>query len=156
MAQNTPAKSGSESTPATRVNEAPARQAEETSLGKTTISSTVVQKIGSIAAREVSGVHALGGGMSRAVGAIKERIPGAGTASTTGVAVEVGEKQAAIDLDLVIEYGAAIADVARVVRKNVITSVERMTGLEVIEVNLAVNDVYVAEDDEENAPSRVE
>jgi uncharacterized alkaline shock family protein YloU len=85
----------------------------------------------------------MGGGVSRAFGAIRERIPGAGTVSTSGVSVEVGEKQAAIDLDIVVEYGAGIVELARAVRRNVITAVERMTGLEVIEVNIAVSDIQI-------------
>ena len=76
--------------------------------------------------------------------------------------VEVGEKQAAIDLDIVVEYGASIVDLARAVRRNVITAVERMTGLEVIEVNIAVNDIHLPEADDGTeaqvipAPTRVE
>ncbi|MDI2028873.1 Asp23/Gls24 family envelope stress response protein [Saccharopolyspora sp. TS4A08] len=129
----------------------PARPADETSHGKTTIAAAVVQKIAGIAAREISGVHAMGGGVSRAFGAIRERIPGgSGTSSTSGVQVEVGEKQAAIDLDIVVEYGASIVEIARAVRGNVINGVERMTGLEVIEVNIAVNDIHLPSDDDES------
>lgn len=128
----------------------PARLADDTAQGKTTISASVVQKIAGIAAREISGVYAMGGGVSRAFGAIRERIPGGGTgaANIAGVQVEVGEKQAAIDLDLVVEYGASIVDLARAVRRNVITAVEAMTGLEVIEVNIAVNDIHLPELDD--------
>lgn len=121
----------------------PARLADETSQGKTTIAASVVQKIAGIAAREIQGVHAMGSSSSRPFGALRERIPGGGTASTPGVAVEVGEKQAAIDLDVVVEYGVSIVELARAVRRNVISSVEQMTGLEVIEVNIAVNDIKV-------------
>ncbi len=59
----------------------------------------------------------------------------------------MGEKQAAVDLDIVVEYGASIVELARAVRRNVITAVERMTGLEVIEVNIAVNDIHLPEVD---------
>jgi uncharacterized alkaline shock family protein YloU len=142
----------------------PARLADDTAQGKTTIAASVVQKIAGIAAREISGVYAMGGGVSRAFGAIRERIPGGGTGVTniSGVQVEVGEKQAAIDLDLVVEYGASIVDLARAVRRNVITAVEAMTGLEVIEVNIAVNDIHLPELDDGTevplapAPARVE
>jgi uncharacterized alkaline shock family protein YloU len=142
----------------------PARLADDTAQGRTTIAASVVQKIAGIAAREISGVFALGGGMSRAFGAIRERIPGGGVGSSNiaGVQVEVGEKQTAIDLDLVVEYGASIVDLARAVRRNVITAVERMTGLEVIEVNIAVNDIHLPEADDGSeipvapAPARVE
>ena len=123
----------------------PARLADDTSQGKTTISASVVQKIAGIAAREISGVYSMGGGVSRAFGALRERIPGggAGASNIAGVQVEVGEKQAAVDLDIVVEYGASIVELARAVRRNVITAVERMTGLEVIEVNIAVNDIHL-------------
>ncbi|MFC7344304.1 Asp23/Gls24 family envelope stress response protein [Saccharopolyspora griseoalba] len=144
--------------PETRSGGSPSRLADETSQGKTTIAAGVVQKIAAIAAREVSGVHAMGGGVSRAFGALRDRIPGSGTSSTSGVQVEVGEKQAAVDIDIVVEYGASIVDLSRSVRRNVITAVERMCGLEVTEVNIAVNDIHFPEDDDESRPvqSRVE
>jgi uncharacterized alkaline shock family protein YloU len=143
----------------TRTTSSPARLADDTAQGKTTIAASVVQKIAGIAAREISGVHSMGGGVSRAFGAIRERIPGGastGAANIVGVQVEVGEKQAAIDLDIVVEYGASIVELARAVRRNVITAVERMTGLEVIEVNIAVNDIHLPEalgGDEEALPA---
>ncbi len=129
-----------------------------TSKGKTSIADSVVQKIAGMATREVSGVYALGGGGARAFGAIRERIPGSsGPNAAQGVSVEVGERQAAVDLDIIVEYGVAIADLAQAIRRNVISSVERMTGLEVTEVNVAVNDVHVQGDDSaEQEPARVQ
>jgi uncharacterized alkaline shock family protein YloU len=119
----------------------------QSSQGTTTIAQDVVQKIAGLAAREVAGVYALGGGAARTLGALRERIPGASQAIGQGVSVEVGEKQAAVDLDVVTEYGVAIADVARSVRRNVISSVEGMTGLQVTEVNISVNDIHLPTDD---------
>lgn len=141
--------SGSPAAPARTGGESPpTRLAEDTSQGKTTIASSVVQKIAGMAAHEISGVYKLGGGLSRAFGEIRERIPGStGASQTSGVTVEVGEKQAAIDLDLIVEYGASIVDLAKAVRRNVIGTVEQMTGLEVIEVNIAVNDIHIASDE---------
>ncbi len=121
--------------------------------GTTTIADTVVQKIAGLAAREVRGVHNLGGGASRAFGAFRDRIPGASSSVGQGVTVEVGETQTAVDLELVVEYGVSIADLARAVRRNVITAIEQMTGLEVVEVNINVNDVFI-EEDEEQPPTR--
>lgn len=120
--------------------------------GATTIADVVVQKIASMAAREVSGVRDLGGGVGRAFGAIRERIPGAQSTSGQGVTVEVGERQAAVDLEVLVDYGVAIPDLARSVRKNVITAIERMTGLNVVEVNFHVNDVYTGDGDEGASP----
>lgn len=109
--------------------------------------------------REVSGVYDLGGGASRMVGALRERIPGASVNQSQGVSVEIGEKQAAVDIDIVAEYGVAIADLAAGIRRNVIAAVERMTGLEVTEVNITVHDVHLdgdSGDDADAAPARVQ
>ncbi|WP_336921348.1 Asp23/Gls24 family envelope stress response protein [Aquipuribacter sp. SD81] len=127
--------------------------------GRTTIADTVVSKIAGIAARDVVGVHSLGGGGARAVAALRERIPGGRTNYSQGVAVEVGERQTAVDVDIVAEYGVAIADLAAGIRENVITAVERMTGLEVTEVNIVVHDVHVESDDDtddQGEPARVQ
>ncbi|TXR57205.1 Asp23/Gls24 family envelope stress response protein [Quadrisphaera setariae] len=126
-----------------------------TSQGHTTIADTVVSKIAGIAANEVNGVYALGGGAARAIGALRERIPGATTNHSQGVSVEVGEKQAAVDINLIAEYGVSIADLAAGVRRNVVSSVERMTGLQVTEVNIDVADVHIpSDDDEHEAPAK--
>ncbi|MGH3949478.1 MAG: Asp23/Gls24 family envelope stress response protein [Pseudonocardiaceae bacterium] len=127
-----------------------------TDRGATHIADTVVQKIAGLATREISGVYDLGGGTARAFGSLRERIPGASTSAGQGVAVEVGETQAAVDLQVVVEYGVAIADLARSIRKNVIAAIEAMTGLEVVEVNIMVNDVHIPSDDEgaEHAPEQ--
>lgn len=132
-----------------------------TEQGTTTIADTVVAKIAGIAARDVSGVHALGGGASRAVGALRERIPGGRTNHSQGVSVEVGERQAAVDIQLIAEYGVSITDLSAGIRRNVISAVERMTGLDVTEVNIEVQDVYLPSDDEsdeqdEDKASRVQ
>lgn len=163
---STPTSTGTTGSTTGGTGNTPARLADDTTQGKTTIAASVVQKIAGIAAREISGVHSMGGGVSRAFGAIRERIPGGGStgaSNVAGVQVEVGEKQAAVDLDLVVEYGASIVELARAVRRNVITAVERMTGLEVIEVNIAVNDIHMPNEDNNTndettttQPSRVE
>jgi uncharacterized alkaline shock family protein YloU len=133
-----------------------APSALQSTQGTTTIAQDVVQKIAGLAAREVSGVYALGGGAARTLGALRERIPGASQSIGQGVSVEVGEKQAAVDLDIVTEYGVPIVEVARSVRRNVISSVEGMTGLQVTEVNISVNDVHLPTDDEgQQEPARV-
>ncbi|MFD6952563.1 MULTISPECIES: Asp23/Gls24 family envelope stress response protein [unclassified Nocardiopsis] len=117
--------------------------------GHTQIADGVVAKIAGMAAREIGGVHAMGGGTARAVGAVRDAVTrGSDSGSMTrGVAVEVGERQAAVDIDLVVEYGAAIQDLAAAVRRNVTTAVERMTGLEVTEINIRVDDIHLPDED---------
>jgi uncharacterized alkaline shock family protein YloU len=126
------------------------------SRGNTTIADGVVQKIAAVSAREVSGVYNLGGGTARTIGAIRDRIPGSSQAVGQGVAVEVGERQAAVDLELVAEYGVSMVELSREVRRHVIAAVEGMTGLEVTEVNVSVNDIHLRGDDQEEQESRVQ
>jgi uncharacterized alkaline shock family protein YloU len=123
--------------------------------GRTTIADGVVEKIAGLAARDVVGVHAMGSGLARTFGAVRDRVPGGGKSVTRGVRAEVGEVQTALDLGIVVEYGVAIADVARAVRENVIAAVERMTGLEVVEVNIAVSDVKLPEEEDEEPEPRI-
>ncbi|MDJ0464277.1 Asp23/Gls24 family envelope stress response protein [Streptomyces sp. H27-C3] len=128
------------------------RDAPPESRGRTTITDGVVAKIAGMAARDVAGINALGGGLARTVGAVRDKVPGGRASVTRGVKVEVGERQSAIDLEVVVEYGIAISDVAGDVRENVIEAVERMTGLEVVEVNISVNDVHLPDEEDEETP----
>ena len=126
--------------------------------GRTSIADSVVAKIAGIACREIAGVFNMGSGGARAIGALRERLPGSSSTSTAsqGVNVEVGERQAAVDLDVVLEYGVPIVDVSQAIRSNVADSVERMTGLEVTEVNVYVDDVHVPGDEQQPEPERVQ
>jgi uncharacterized alkaline shock family protein YloU len=137
-------------TPADPRSVVEARNAAGTT-GRTTVADVVVQKIAGRAAREISGVYDFGGGTARTFGAITERIPGGRASTSRGVTVEVGEKQAAIDLDVVVEYGVPIAQLAQSIRRNVISAVEQLTGLDVVEVNINVNDLHLPEDEVEVA-----
>ncbi|MBA2436841.1 MAG: Asp23/Gls24 family envelope stress response protein [Acidimicrobiia bacterium] len=128
-----------------------------TERGRTTIADSVVAKIAGIATREIAGVHEMGTGAARAVGALRDRLPGASRTNVSrGVAVEVGERQAAVDIDIVCEYGVRIVDVADAVRRNITDRVQSMTGLEITEVNIAVDDVYTGDDKQEPQPERVQ
>ncbi len=113
-----------------------------TEQGKTTIADVVVSKIAGIAAREVAGVHELvTQGVGGAVTGLAQRVTRADTRSQ-GVNVEVGEREAAIDLRLTVDYGVSIPQVAEAVRRNIISRLEAMTGLNVKEVNIDVADLY--------------
>ena len=103
----------------------------ETEKGHTTIADPVVNKVAGLAAREVGGVYALGGTAARALGAVAQRLP-VGDNTTQGVTVEVGEKEAAVDVTVVQQ-----------IRETVIRRIEGITGLRVTEVNVAVDDVHV-------------
>ena len=127
----------------------------KTERGKTTIADAVVTKVASIAAREVRGVHHLGGGVSRAVGSLTQRV-GIGDEYAHGVAVEVGEREAAVDLNVTVDYGESLPLVSQAIRENVIKRIEGITGLAVTEVNVMISDLYSPGDDEQPPPARVE
>lgn len=147
--EQTPATTSTSATPA-------AHDRLATGDGHISVAEGVVQKIAGKACREVAGVHAMGTSGSRAFGALRERIPGSsGPSFAQGVGVEVGETEAAIDLDIVVEYGVGIAELGRSIQRNVKQTVERMTGLRVVEVNVAVDDVYLPDDDQQPTASRV-
>ncbi|WP_324785415.1 Asp23/Gls24 family envelope stress response protein [Streptomyces sp. H51] len=144
-------------TPATRRVQAARRgSGDPGTRGRTTIADGVVEKIAGMAARDVLGVHTLGSGLSRTFGAVRDRVPGGSKSVARGVKAEVGEVQTALDLEIVVDYGVSIADVARAVRENVVAAVERMTGLEVVEVNIAVSDVKLPEEEGEEPEPRIQ
>ncbi|MFF3321618.1 Asp23/Gls24 family envelope stress response protein [Streptomyces sp. NPDC002889] len=133
------------------------RDGDPGTRGRTTIADGVVEKIAGLAARDVVGVHAMGGGVSRTFGAVRDRVPGSSRSNATrGVKAEVGEVQTALDLEIVVDYGVSISDVARAVRENVVSAVERMTGLEVVEVNIAVSDVKLPDEEEDEPEPRIQ
>jgi uncharacterized alkaline shock family protein YloU len=127
----------------------------QTERGSTTIADAVVTKVAGVAAREVRGVHELGGGIARTLGSVTQRV-GVGDERTQGVSVEVGEREAAVDLTVVVEYGESIPRVSQAVRDNVIKRIEGITGLAVTEVNLSVNDLYFPGDEAPEQPARVQ
>lgn len=130
----------------------------QTERGSTNIENTVVQKIAGIAAQEVDGVR-MGGGSSQAIGGILSSVTGGnvgGGSQSRGVSVEVGEVEAAIDATLTVEYGKSIPQIAQAVRQNIINRVENLVGLNVTEVNVAVNDVFFPEQERQQEQRRRE
>ncbi|MFJ8859647.1 Asp23/Gls24 family envelope stress response protein [Streptomyces sp. NPDC102451] len=131
------------------------RNGERSGRGRTTIADGVVATIAGIAIRETEGVHSVGRGASKALGAVAGRVPGASSGGGRGVKVEVGEKQTAVDVDIEVEYGIPIHELADRIRTHVTDAVETMTGLEVVEININVFDVHVPdEDDDEDEEER--
>jgi uncharacterized alkaline shock family protein YloU len=112
---------------------APVTPTEESGIK---IADEVVAVIAGLAATEVDGVAGMAGGI---VGGITEKL---GLKNLQrGVKAEVGQKEAALDLYIVVEYGARIPEVAQNVQESVRRAVETMTGLKVVEVNVHVQGV---------------
>ena len=122
-----------------------------TEYGDTTIADQVVAKIAGIAAREVPGVYAMGSAAGRAFSNMAQRIPGQQQSVSGGVSIEKGERQTAIGVSIVVEYGVSIVQVADTIRDAVIKSVEFGTGLDVVSVDVNVHDVHLPEEYETDA-----
>ena len=106
------------------------------SLGSIRIADEVVSIIAGLSATEVDGIAGMSGGL---VGGIAELLGKKNVAK--GVKVEVGEREAAVDLFVIVKYGVRIPDVALAVQENVKQAIETMTGLSVVEVNIHVQGV---------------
>lgn len=104
--------------------------------GTIKISEDVVKIIAGLAATEVEGVAGMSGGLA---GGIAEKLGRKNMAK--GVKAEVGEKEATIDIHVIIEYGARIQEVANQIQTVVRNAVESMTGLKVLSVNVNVQGV---------------
>lgn len=122
-------------------------------IGRTVIGDAAAVKIAAIAARAVPGVHSLGAGSGRALGAIRDAV-GANDLSQ-GVKVEVGQTQLAVDVSLVAEYGFALNALADAVRAAVYQALTELIGLDVIEVNVEVLDVHLPPPAESKSVERV-
>ena len=123
---------------------------EQNEVGTIRIADEVVGIIAGMAATEIPGVAGMSGGL---VGGIAEMLGKKNLAK--GVKVEVGEKEAAVDLYVIMEYGVRLPDIAIQVQENVKHAIESMTGLEVVEVNVNVQGVgFTAEGRDEDSRVR--
>lgn len=117
---------------------------EHTNLGSIRIADEVVKIIAGLAATEVPGVAGMSGGV---VGGITEMLGRKNLSK--GVKVEVGEKEAAVDMFIIVDYGTRIPDVAARIQENVKKAIESMTGLTVVEVNVNVQGVTFSQETRE-------
>jgi uncharacterized alkaline shock family protein YloU len=127
---------------------------ERTEMGTIQIAPEVIGVIAGLAAIETEGVAGMSGGISSGIAEFLGR-----KNPSKGVKVEVGQREAAVDVSIVVEYGHKIPEVCAVIQRNVKRSIETMTGLNVVEVNVHVHDVHFKttgeKREEEEQPSRV-
>ncbi len=128
----------------------PTTTVSTSSTGTNTIAEGVVEKVVGIAAREVPGVHDLGKGATRAIGALRTAINQQDRGQ--GVSVEVGEKQVAADIVIVAEYPVALQTLSDEVRRAVAEAITTVVGLQATEINVRVDDVFIPSDDTDEEP----
>jgi uncharacterized alkaline shock family protein YloU len=114
----------------------PSEVKNENELGNIQIAPEVIEIIAGLATIEVPGVAGMSGGV---VGGIAELLGRKNLSK--GVKVEVGQKETAVDVSIVVKYGSSIPDVANAIQDNVKREIENMTGLTVVEVNVHVQGV---------------
>ncbi len=122
-----------------------------TEFGDTEIADQVVEKVAGMAAREVAGVYAMGSAAGRAIAGISHSLSGQRRSVTGGVSIDKGERETAVDVSIVVEYGTSIVEIADNIRSSVIQGVEYATGLSVVEVNVQVTDVHLPGEDDDDS-----
>lgn len=110
---------------------------ERTDLGNIQIAPEVITVIAGLATIEVEGVAGMSGGFAGDIAELLGR-----KNLSKGVKVEVGQREAAVDVNIIVVYGHRIPTVADEIQQNVKRSIETMTGLHVVEVNVHVHDVH--------------
>ncbi len=122
----------------------------DSSKGTVTYANDVIATIAGLAVMEVPTVAGMSGGMVDGIVELVGR-----KNQTKGIKVEVGNHEAAIDVYVVIQFGAKIQDTAVSIQESVKKAVETMTGLKVIEVNVHVQGVQFEKEVKEPEPPRV-
>lgn len=118
------------------------------------ISTDVIAVIAGVAVSEVQGVAGMAGGFA---GGISEVFSGKKNMAK-GIKVDKTETTAKIDVNIIVEYGSRIPDVAFDIQNRVKTAVEGMTGLKVVAVNVhvqGVNTEAATEEKEDNTENEV-
>ena len=111
------------------------------------IADDVIAVIAGAAASEVPGVASMAGGFAKG---ISEVFSGKKNFAK-GIKVEAGEKETKIDVNIIVEYGVRIPDVAFEIQNKVKKAVEGMTGLKVVEVNVHIQGVNTGAESTENS-----
>lgn len=119
---------------------------EKTDMGTIQIAPEVIEVIAGLATIEVEGIAGMSGGFA---GGIAELLGRKNVAK--GVKVEVGQKEAAVDVSVIIQYGFKIPEVAHEVQENIKRSIEVMTGLNVVEVNVHIHDVHLKSEEKHDS-----
>jgi uncharacterized alkaline shock family protein YloU len=110
---------------------------ERTDMGMIQIAPEVIEVIAGLATVEIEGVAGMSGGISSGIAELLGR-----KNLSKGVKVDVGHREAAVDVSIIVQYGRRIPEISAEIQRNVKRSIEMMTGLNVVEVNVHIHDVH--------------
>ncbi len=122
---------------------------EDMENGTVKISNDVVAIIAGVAATEITGVTSMSGGIT---GGITEKL-GMKNLSK-GVKVELQDNEVTIDLFIIVEYGTKISQLGEEIQKNVKNTIETMTGLNVVGVNVNIQGVSIQKESKIDTETR--
>lgn len=128
-------------------------RSESTDFGSIQIAPEVIEIIAGLATVEVEGVAGMSGGFAGGIAELLGR-----KNLSKGVKVEVGQREAAVNVSIIVEYGRRIPEVSSDIQRNVKRAIESMTGLQVVEVNVHIHDVHfkvIEKVEEEETSQRV-
>lgn len=111
-------------------------------LGNIKISNEVVAIIAGISSTEIEGVYAMSGGITEGISTILGK-----KNFSKGVKVETNENETKIDVNLIVDYGVKIPEIAAKVQQNIMSAVTNMTGLEVSEINVYIQGINIPKEE---------
>ncbi|WP_059103239.1 Asp23/Gls24 family envelope stress response protein [Shouchella shacheensis] len=122
------------------------QQEQNQNRERLTFDDEVIKKITALATNEINGILGMSGSMFEGI----QETFGRDEKITKGIHADVGEKQVAIDIEVFVEYGQNIPDIYKNVKESVSRNLKTMTGLELVEFNMNVDNVFTREEYEEN------
>ncbi|UQS82073.1 Asp23/Gls24 family envelope stress response protein [Bombilactobacillus folatiphilus] len=117
--------------------------------GELTYDSKVIQKIIGLALSDIDGLLTIDGGF---FSNLTDKLVNNDDV-TSGIHVEVGKKQVAVDIDIVAEYGIDISKLYDQIKKQIFDKVKKMTDLDVVEVNVSVVDIKTQQEHQKDSVS---
>lgn len=117
--------------------------------GKISFNNEVVATIAALATVDVPGVAGMSGGFTSGVAELLGR-----KNLTKGIKVEIGTKECAVDMNLIVKYGFKIHEVCQQIQQSVKESIEMMTGLSVVEINIHVQGVELEKKDKDESATQ--
>ena len=121
----------------------------EATRGELTFDNDVIKKIIGQALENVSGLLAVDGGF---FSNLTDKLINTDNV-TSGVNIEVGKEQVAVDLNIIVEYKKSVPEIFEEIKQVITTDINKMTGLEVVEVNVNVIDIKTKEQHEADSVS---